>query len=68
MNFQFELKQPVSITASGESGEVLARAEYTSSENSYYLRYRAADGRATEAWWSESALTASQPAKDHHPS
>jgi hypothetical protein len=58
MNFKFELKQAVTITASGEVGEVLARAEYATSENSYYLRYKAADGRATEAWWSESALAA----------
>ena len=58
MNFKFELKQTVIIAASGEAGEVLARAEYSTSENSYYLRYKAADGRATEAWWSESALTA----------
>lgn len=58
MGFKYELKQSVIIAASGETGEVLARAEYASSENSYYLRYKAADGRATEAWWSESALTA----------
>ena len=24
----------------------------------YFIRYKAADGRATECWWSESALTA----------
>jgi len=58
MGFKYELKQTVTIAASGEAGEVLARAEYATSENSYYLRYKAADGRATEAWWSESALTA----------
>ena len=58
MNFKFELKQTVTIAASGEQGEVVARAEYATGENNYYLRYKAADGRATEAWWSESALTA----------
>lgn len=58
MGFKYELKQSVTIAASGEVGEVLARAEYAMSENSYYLRYKAADGRATEAWWAESALTA----------
>ena len=58
MSFKFELQQTVTIAASGEAGEVLARAEYATSESSYYLRYKAADGRATEAWWSESALTA----------
>ena len=56
MTFKFELTQTVAIAASGETGEVLARAEYSTSENSYYLRYKAADGRATEAWWQESAL------------
>lgn len=58
MGFKFELKQVVTIEASGEAGEVLARAEYATSENSYFIRYKAADGRATECWWSESALTA----------
>ena len=57
MSFKFSLLQTLTIAASGESGEVLARAEYSTSENSYFLRYKAADGRATEAWWSESALT-----------
>ena len=54
--FKFALGQQVSIAASGESGDVIARAEYATSENSYLLRYRAGDGRAVEAWWSESAL------------
>lgn len=56
MSFKFNLNQTVEIAASGETGEMLARAEYATSENSYYLRYKAADGRATEAWWGESAL------------
>lgn len=54
--FKFSLNQRVSLTCSGEEGEVIARAEYATSENSYYLRYCGADGRATEAWWPESAL------------
>lgn len=57
MSFKFELKQPVSIIASGETGEIVGRAEYTSSETSYYVRYKAADGRAVTAWWEESALS-----------
>lgn len=56
--FQFELNAPVSITASGESGTVQGRAEYANSENAYYLRYKAADGRAMQEWWPESALQA----------
>lgn len=54
--FKFELKQQVTIAASGEQGTVIGRAEYVHCENSYYIRYKAADGRATESWWTESAL------------
>lgn len=54
--FQFELNQVVKITSSGETGTVIGRADYTTSECSYLLRYQAGDGRATEQWWSESAL------------
>ena len=53
---KFELKQTVTISASGEVGEVIGRAEYTTSEPQYMLRYKSADGRAVEAWWAESAL------------
>lgn len=54
----FELTQKVHIKASGERGEVVGRAEYTHSEDSYLLRYQSADGRAVEQWWSESAIQA----------
>lgn len=54
--FKFELKQQVTIAASGEQGTVIGRAEYEHSENTYWIRYKAADGRAQECWWSESAL------------
>jgi hypothetical protein len=57
VEFRFTLEEQVEIVASGESGEVIARAEYAAGENSYQVRYRAADGRAVEAWWGESALT-----------
>ncbi len=56
LQFKFNLAQKVAIAASGETGEVIARAEYVHSINSYYIRYRCADGRAAEAWWSEDAL------------
>jgi hypothetical protein len=56
---KFELKQKVVIECSGEAGEVIGRAEYSaSSEPSYQLRYKCADGRARECWWTESALVA----------
>lgn len=54
--FKFELDAAIAITCSGEQGNIIGRAEYTTTENAYLLRYRAADGRAVEAWWPESAL------------
>lgn len=57
MGFKFSLGDKVAIVASGETGEVVGRAEYADSSNQYYIRYKAGDGRATESWWSESALT-----------
>lgn len=56
--FKFDLSQQVTIATIGEQGEVVGRAEYSTSENHYYLRYKSADGRAVEAWWAESALAA----------
>lgn len=41
---------------SGESGTVIGRAEYLNREPCYLLRYKAADGRLTEAWWDESTI------------
>lgn len=55
--FRFDLNQSVSISCSGEIGTVVARAEYSNGEDQYLVRYRAADGRACEAWWGDSALT-----------
>lgn len=55
--FKFDLNAQVIIKTSGERGEIRARAEYADGmENHYYIRYVTADGRATEAWWGESAL------------
>jgi hypothetical protein len=58
MNFKFALSQMVKIDASDEVGTVKGRAEYLNSENSYYLHYKSADGRAVKAWWEESVLSA----------
>ncbi|CAB3962246.1 MULTISPECIES: hypothetical protein [Burkholderia] len=55
-SFKYAIGSDVTIAASGENGEVVGRAEYAASENSYLVRYRSADGRAMECWWSESAL------------
>ena len=54
--FKFELGQLVTIAASGERGVVKGRGEYTNSANTYYLQYKAADGRACTVWWDEDAL------------
>lgn len=56
MNFKFTLNQEVTITASGETGEVIGRAEYSYAERSYLVRYKAGDDRAVEQWWTEQAL------------
>lgn len=45
------------VLASDESGEVIARAEYSNAEPSYLIRYTAADGRLVEQWWGESAIS-----------
>lgn len=56
MGFEFELGAKVTVDVSGETGEVLGRAEYVTAANTYFVRYRSADGRAVEAWWEENAL------------
>ena len=56
---KFELKQQVRITVSGEAGEIIGRADYsTANLPSYLIRYKTADGRAAEQWWTEDALEA----------
>jgi len=57
-SFKFSLSQVVKIDTSEEVGTILGRAEYSHSENTYYIHYKAADGRAVTAWWEESLLTA----------
>ena len=55
--FAFEMNQSLQIACSGETGTVVGRAQYTTGEDTYLLRYKCADGRAVEGWWPESALT-----------
>lgn len=54
---KFALGSTVNMKFSDEFGEVIARAEYTTSENAYLVRYKAGDDRQVESWWGESALT-----------
>lgn len=62
LDFKFQIAQIVNIPASGESGEVIGQAHFAHAEDSYLVRYRAADGRAVESWWTEGALAA----RDQH--
>lgn len=52
---KYEMGKQVELR-SGESGEIVGRAEYAASESQYLVRYVAADGRLTECWWNESAI------------
>ena len=52
----YALGDSVKIKHSKESGTIIGRAEYPHSECTYLIRYQAADGRAVEAWWNESAI------------
>jgi hypothetical protein len=60
---KFDLSQSVEIAVSGERGTVTGRAEYIGSQPAYYVRYKDADGKAQECWWTEDALrtVGSQP-------
>ena len=57
--FDFSMQQLVEIICSGESGKVIGQAHFSNSEDSYFIRYKASDGRAIEQWWQRSALQAS---------
>jgi len=57
-DLRYELNQKVRITCSGEEGKVIGRAEYAEADNTYFIRYKAADGRAVESWWPENSIKA----------
>lgn len=63
--FKFGITQLVQSRVSDESGEVKGRAEYSTHENSYFVHYKAADGRAVSAWFDESDLV--EVEDDNHP-
>jgi len=56
--FRFAIGEKVTIQVSGERGEVIARSEHRNAADQYLVRYQAADGRATDAWWPAEALDA----------
>lgn len=57
-NFDFKLGADVRLKLSGESGVVIGRSHSLEAEPQYHVRYKAGDGRLTEAWWSGAALEA----------
>ncbi|KZL17639.1 hypothetical protein PsAD2_02975 [Pseudovibrio axinellae] len=63
-NFKFQLNDTVKITASGETGTIKSRAEHTTGTNNYRIHYKAADGRAVEAWWDECDLASDLSSED----
>ena len=54
--FKLELGERVKLIESDEMGVVDGRAEYVDSPASYYVMYKAADGRQTTRWWEERHL------------
>ena len=56
--FAFALGQVVYLVMSKEEGRIVARAEYSENSNQYLVRYKTADGRQVENWWSEQSLEA----------
>lgn len=56
--FRFDLGQVVKLVESDETGVVTGRAEYKTSQNQYWLRYKNAQGCQVEQWWGEDSLQA----------
>lgn len=54
--FEFKLGDTVIIEVSGEVSKVIGRGDQLACDDQYLIRYKAADGRACESWWTESAL------------
>ena len=54
--FHYRIGHSVHITASEEFGLVIARSEHATCEHQYLIRYEDATGRATEQWWTQSAI------------
>ncbi len=54
--YKFEMQQAVKLVGSSETGKIIGRAEFLTTERSYLVRYMAGDGRQVEVWWAESAL------------
>lgn len=51
------LGRSAKILCSGERGQIVGHAFFLAQEPQYLIRYKAADGRATEQWWNVSAVS-----------
>lgn len=56
MEFKYDIGWKVRLRLSDEEGDVVGRAQYQHGENSYLVRYRAADGCQRQSWFEESAI------------
>ena len=56
MKLKFKLNQKVKVSISGEEGEIMVRSECAGQPNQYYLYYKAANGRAINAWFMEDQI------------
>ena len=56
MEMKFSLGVGVSIALSGEQGYVDAYAVYQHSPIQFYIKYKAADGRAVSGWFGAEEL------------
>ena len=50
---KFEIGETVKMVETEEVGRITGVAQYESSPDSYYIRYRGADGRQCHVWWNE---------------
>lgn len=60
MSFKFNLSQIVLVSVSGEVGHIKSRADSVTHSNQYLIHYKAADGRAVDAWFDEQDLIAAE--------
>ncbi len=56
MGMKFSLGDEISIVLSGEQGYVDAYAVYQHSPVQFYIKYKAADGRAVSGWFGAEEL------------
>lgn len=56
--FKYELGGKVSLIETEECGVIVGRAEYTDSDNSYYIRYKDSTGKQILKWWNETHIVA----------